>query len=144
MNWNFQEILTKDPSSAWGCDTSGNIPPCWVALRRTCRCTEIHRVKRQICVTRPQCVNNLYSSPNIVRVIKSRRMRWAGHIVRMGKRTGVYMVLVGKTEGRRPLGWSRCRWEDNIKLNVQEVGCGGMVWMELAQDRDRLWHLLMR
>ena len=71
MNWNFQEILTKDPSSAWGCDTSGNIPPRGVALTRTCRCTEFHRVKNanlaspvqhcynvktQICVTRPQCV----------------------------------------------------------------------------------------
>ena len=60
MNWNFQEILTKDPSSAWGCDTSGKFPPCGVALRRTCRCTEIHRVKTQICVTRPQCVNPRY------------------------------------------------------------------------------------
>ena len=59
MNWNFLEILTKDPSSAWGCDTSGNIPPCGVALRRTCRCTEFHCVKTQICVTRPQCVKYL-------------------------------------------------------------------------------------
>ena len=56
MNWNFQEILTKDPSSAWGCDTSGNIPPCGMAVRRTCRCTEFHLLKTQICVTRPQCV----------------------------------------------------------------------------------------
>jgi hypothetical protein len=60
----------------------------------------------------------LYSSPNIVRVIKSRRMRWAGHVARMGKVRGVYRVLVGKPEGERPLGRSRCSWEDNIKVNV--------------------------
>jgi len=82
-------------------------------------------------------LNDLYSSPNIFRVIKSRRMRWAGHVARMGERRGVYRVLVGKPVGKRPLGRPRRRWEDNIKMNPQEVGCGGMGWMELAQDRDR-------
>ena len=82
-------------------------------------------------------LNNQYSSPNIVRVIKTRRMRWAGHVARMGERRGVYRVLVGKHEGKRPLGRPRRRWEDNIKMDLQEVGCGGMDWMELAQDRDR-------
>ena len=70
--------------------------------------------------------NDLYYSPNIVRVIKSRRMRWTGHVARMGERRGVYRVLVGKPKGRRPLGRLRCRWEDNIKMDLQEVGCGGM------------------
>jgi len=68
----------------------------------------------------------LYSSPNIVWVIKSRRMRWAGHVARMGKRRGVCKVLVGKPEGKRPLGKPRRRWENNIKMDFQEVGCGGM------------------
>jgi hypothetical protein len=79
-------------------------------------------------------LNDLYSSPNI-RVIKSRRIRWAGHEACMGKR-GAYRILVGRPEGRRPLGRPRRRWEDNIKMNLQEVGWG-MDWIELAQDRDR-------
>jgi hypothetical protein len=66
---------------------------------------------------------DLYSSPNIVRVIKSRRMRWAGHVACMGDRRGAYRVLVGKPEGRRPLGRPRHRWEDNIKTDLREVGC---------------------
>ena len=80
-------------------------------------------------------LNNLYTSPNIVRVVKSRRMRWVGHVARMAEGRGVYRILVGKPEGRRSLGRPRRRWEDNIKMDVQEVGCGGMVWIELAQDR---------
>ena len=63
-------------------------------------------------------LNDLYSSPNIVRVIKSRRMRWAGHVARMSERRSVYGVLVGKLEGQRPLGRPRCRWDDNIKLDL--------------------------
>jgi len=82
-------------------------------------------------------LNDLYCSPDIVQVIKSRRMRWAGHVACMGERRGVYRVLVGKPEGKRPLGRLRRRWEDNIKMDLQEVGCGGMDWIELAQDRDR-------
>jgi hypothetical protein len=82
-------------------------------------------------------LNNLYSSPNIVRVIKSRRMKWAGHVACMGEARGVYRVLVGKSEGRRPLGKPRRRWEDNIGMELWEVGCGCVDWMELAQDRDR-------
>jgi len=70
-------------------------------------------------------------------VIKSRRMRWAGHVALMGDRRSVYWVLVGKPDGRRPLGRPRRRWEDNIKMGLQEVGYGGMEWIELAQDRDR-------
>jgi len=87
-------------------------------------------------------LNDLYSSPNIVRVIKSRRMRWAGHVARMGEERGVYSVLVGKTEGRKPLGRPRRRWVDNIRMELQEVGCGYMDWIELAQDRDR-WRTLV-
>jgi len=81
--------------------------------------------------------NDLYRSPNIVRVIKSRRMRWAGHVARMWERKGVYGVLVGKPEEKRPLGRPRRRWEDNIKMDLQEVGGEVMDWIELAQDRDR-------
>jgi hypothetical protein len=86
-------------------------------------------------------LNDMYSSPNIVRVVKSRRMRWAGHVARMGEERGVHRVLVGKPEGKRPLGRPRRRWEDNIKMDV-EVGGGRGNWMELAQDRDR-WRALV-
>ena len=77
-----------------------------------------------------------------MRLIKSRRMRWAGHVARMGERRGVYRVLVGKREGRRLLWRHKRRWEDNIKMDLQEVGCGGIDWIELAQDRDR-WRALV-
>ena len=87
-------------------------------------------------------LNDLYSSPNILRVIKSRRMRWAGHVARMGEEKGVYRVLAGKPEGRRPLGRPRRRWVDNIRVDLQEVGCGYMDWIGLAQDRDR-WRTLV-
>jgi hypothetical protein len=69
-------------------------------------------------------------------------MRWAGHVARLRDRRGVYRVLVGKPEGKSSLGRPRRKWEDNIKTNFQEVGCGGMEWIELAQDRDR-WRALM-
>jgi hypothetical protein len=82
-------------------------------------------------------LHDLYSLPNIVRVVKSRRLRWAGHVARMGKDRSVYRVLVGKPEGKRPLGRPRRRWEDNIKMDLQEIGVGCGDWMELAQDRDR-------
>ena len=86
-------------------------------------------------------LNDLYYSPSIVRVIKSRRMRWAGHAARMGERC-VYRVMVGKPEGKRPLGRPRRRWEDNIKMDLQEAGCGVIDLIELAQDRDR-WRALV-
>ena len=75
-------------------------------------------------------------------MIKSRRMRWAGHVARIGDGRGVYTVLVGKRDGKRPLWRPGRRWEDNIKMDLQEVGYGGMDWMELAQDRDR-WRALV-
>jgi hypothetical protein len=71
-------------------------------------------------------LNGLYCSPNTVRVIKSKRMKWEGHVARMGERRGVYRVLVGKPEEKRPLGRPRRRWEDNIKMDLQEVGYRGM------------------
>ena len=84
----------------------------------------------------------MYSSPNIVWVIKSRRMRWAGHVARVGEERGVYRVLVGKSEGKRPLGRPRRRWVDNIRTDLQEVGCGYMNCIGLAQDKDR-WRKLV-
>ena len=87
-------------------------------------------------------LNDLYSSPNIVRVIKSRRMRWAGHVARMSEERGLYRVLVAKPEGKRPLGRPRRRWVDNIRMDLQEVGCGYMDWIGLTQDRYR-WRTLV-
>ena len=86
--------------------------------------------------------NDLYSSSNIVRVIKSRRMRWAGHVARMGEERGLYRVFGGKPEEERPLGRPRRRWVDNIRMDLQEVGCGYVDWIGLAKDRDR-WRTLV-
>jgi len=86
-------------------------------------------------------LNDPYCSPNIVRVIKS-RMRRARHEARMGERRGVYRVLVGKPEGKRPLGRPRRRWENNIKMDLRGVGCRDMDWIELAPERDR-WRALV-
>jgi hypothetical protein len=80
-------------------------------------------------------LHNLHSSPNIVKVIKSRRMRWAGHVACMGEGRGVNRVLVGRPEGKRPLGRPRRRWEDNIKLDLRDMGIDGANWIQLAQDR---------
>jgi hypothetical protein len=78
-------------------------------------------------------LHSLYSSPNIVRVIKSRRMRWAGHVARMGEVRSVHRVLVGRPEGKRPLGRPRRRWEDNIKVDLREMGIDGANWIRLAR-----------
>jgi len=82
-------------------------------------------------------LNDLYCSPNIVRGIKWRRMGWAGRVARMGEEKGAYRVLVAKPEGKRPLGRPRRRWVDNIRMDLQEVGCLYMDWIGLAQDSDR-------
>jgi hypothetical protein len=80
-------------------------------------------------------LHSLYSSPNIVRVIKSRRMRWVGHVAHMRDGRGVYRVLAGRPEGKRPVGRPRRRWEDNIKLDLREIGIDRANWIQLAQDR---------
>ncbi|KAJ4429019.1 hypothetical protein ANN_26015 [Periplaneta americana] len=85
----------------------------------------------------------LYPSPDIIRNIKSRRLRWAGHVARMGKSRNAYRVLVGRPEGKRPLGRPRCRWENDIKMDLREVGYDGRDWINLAQDRDQ-WRAYVR
>jgi hypothetical protein len=87
-------------------------------------------------------LNDLSSSQHSIRVLKSSRLRWAGHAARVGEGRGAYQSLVGRPEGRRPLGRPRRRWEDNIKMEIREVGWGGMNWIELSQDRDR-WRALV-
>jgi hypothetical protein len=82
-------------------------------------------------------LHNLYSSPDIIRQIKSRRVRWAGHVARMGEGRNVYRVLVGKPEGKRPTGRSRRRWEDGIRMDLRETGWRRVEWIQLAEDRDR-------
>jgi hypothetical protein len=79
--------------------------------------------------------HDLYSSPNIVRAIKSRRMRWAGHVARMGEGRGAYRVLVGRPESKRPLGRPKRMWEDSIKMDLREIGIDGANWIQLARDR---------
>ena len=106
-------------------------------------CTPWHSVETCVrCLLHNEELNDLYSSPNIVWAIKSRRMRWAEHVARMGEERGAYGVLVGNTEGRRPLGRPRRRWVDNIRMDLQEVGCVYMDWIALAQDRD-MWRTLV-
>jgi hypothetical protein len=87
-------------------------------------------------------LHNLYSPPSIIRMIKSRRMRWAGEEWEWGKKRNSYRILVGKPEGKRPLGRPRCRWVDNIKMDHREIGWGNMNWIDLAKGRDQ-WRVLM-
>jgi hypothetical protein len=87
-------------------------------------------------------LHGLYSSPSIVRVIKARRMRWVGHVALMGEVRGTYNILVGRPEGRRPLGRPRRRWEDKIKMDLREIGFGDVDWIYLAQDRGG-WRALV-
>jgi len=92
--------------------------------------------------SRNEKLNDVYSSPIILQVKKSRRVRWAGYVERMGEGRSLYRVLVGQPEGKKPLGRHRRRWEDNIKMDLQDVGCRGVDWIELALDRDR-WRVLV-
>jgi hypothetical protein len=87
-------------------------------------------------------LHNLYSLPSIIRIIKSRRMRWAGHIAQMGETRNVYRLLVGKPEGKRPLGRPRRRWIDNIQMDLLEIGLNVVDWIGLVQDRYR-WRALV-
>jgi hypothetical protein len=87
-------------------------------------------------------LHNLYSSPSIIRIIKWKRMRWAGHVTRMGEKRNVYRLLVGKPEGKRPLGRPKRRWIDNIKMDLLGIGVNVVDWIGLAQDRYR-WRALV-
>jgi hypothetical protein len=95
-------------------------------------CTKLHNEEFQ----------NFYPSPSIIRMIKSRKMRWARHVARIGAKRNAYRILVGKPEGKRPLGRPRRRWVDNMKIDLREIGWVGMDWIDLAQDRDR-WRALV-
>jgi hypothetical protein len=90
-------------------------------------------MKRRLVKLHNEELHNLYCSPSIIRMIKSRRMRWAGQVARMREKRTAYRVSVGK----RPLGRPRRGWENNIKMDLAEIGWGGMDWIDLAQDRDR-------
>jgi hypothetical protein len=87
-------------------------------------------------------LHSLYSTPSIIRIIKSRRMRWTGHVARMGEKRHAYRILVGQPEGKRPLGRPRRRWVDNIKIDLRKIGWDGVDWIDLAQDRDQ-WRALV-
>jgi hypothetical protein len=87
-------------------------------------------------------LHNLYYSPSIIRMIKLRRMKWAGHVARMGEKRYSYRILVGNPEGKRPVGRPRRRWVDSIKMDLREIGWDGMDWIDLAQDRDQ-WRALV-
>jgi hypothetical protein len=89
-----------------------------------------------------EVLKDLYSLPNPVRLIKARRMGWAGHVARLVEGRAIYRVLVVKPERKRPLGRPRRTWEDNIRMDLQEVGCGCVDWIGLAQNRDR-WRALV-
>jgi hypothetical protein len=81
--------------------------------------------------------HKIYSSPGIIRMIKSRRMRWTGHVARMGEKRNAYRILVGKPEGKKPLGRQKRKWVDSIKMDLREVGWDGLDWIDVAQDRDQ-------
>jgi hypothetical protein len=85
---------------------------------------------------------DLSPSPSIIRIIKLKRMRWAGHVARMGEKKNAYRLLVGNTEGKRPIGRPRCRWVDNIRMDLGQVGWGFVDWIGLAQDRNR-WRVFV-
>jgi hypothetical protein len=87
-------------------------------------------------------LRDLYSSPSIIRIIKSRCMRWAGHVTRIGEKRNAYRLLIGEADGKRPLGRPRRRWVDNIEMNLGGVGWGDVDWIGLAQDRNR-WRALV-
>jgi hypothetical protein len=97
--------------------------PCFTKLRSKWCKAQIGKLKLFVYEGR----NDLYSSPSIIKIIKSRRMRWAGHVARMGAKRNAYRLLMGKPEGKRPLGRQSCRWVDNIRMDIGEVGCGGVV-----------------
>jgi hypothetical protein len=86
-------------------------------------------------------LRDMYSSLSIIRIIKLRRMRWAGHVARLGEKRNVYRLLAGKPEGKRPLGRPRCKWMDNIGMDLGEVGCSDMDWIGVAQDNR--WRALV-
>jgi hypothetical protein len=87
-------------------------------------------------------LHDLYSSPSIIIIIKSRRMRWAGNVARKGEKRNAYALFLGKPEGKRPLGRPRLRWIDNIKMDLVEIGLSGLDWICLSRDRDR-WRALL-
>jgi hypothetical protein len=109
--------------------------------RRNKKKTKINNNNNNISVALEEKLHELYSSPSIIRIIKERKMRWAGHVARLRERRNAYRLWVGKPEGRRPLGRPKRRWLDNIRMNLEETGCSDVDWIALAQDRNR-WRAL--
>jgi hypothetical protein len=111
-----------------------------------CRCAKAVKLLRFLLSCHSTLHNeelhDFYSSPSIIRIIKARRMRWAGHVGRMGAKRNAYRLLVGKPDGRRPLGRPRRRWVDNIRMDLVDVGWSDVDWISLAQDRDS-WRALV-
>jgi hypothetical protein len=101
-----------------------------------------HSFPSSVRINNNEELHNLYSSPSLIRIIKSRRMRWAGHVARMGEKRNVYRLLVGEQEGKTPLGRPRRRWIDGIKMDLLEIGLSVVDWIGLAQDRYR-WKALV-
>ena len=136
------EPIVSSETSAIRTQTPGNYPKRNNLHKYTCIYLSRDEVTGEWRRLHNELLNDLYCSPNIVRVIKSRRMRWAGHVARKGEERGMYRVLVGKPEGRRPLGRPK-RWcVGNIRMDLQEVGCVYMDWIGLARDRD-IWRTLV-
>jgi hypothetical protein len=102
-----------------------------------CRLLKVYVSLFFACSQNSEELHNLYSSPDIIRQVKSRRMRWAGHVAHMREERKVYKVLVGKPKGKRPHGRPRHGWEDGIRMDLGEIGLRGMDWIQLAQDRDQ-------